>query len=161
TYERAYGGADLKADDPKKHDWDRRNPVGTGFAVAPEHLVGEKVPNIEDPRDSNRTWRERPRPAGFGPIPADWMPRVKWAGTYDERWQKERLPLLPEDFDDRFYLCAPEDQQAPHFLKGDEEVRLRNLTPEGSLRFRLPRVALGFSTRFSGGEKVSHRGVLH
>jgi hypothetical protein len=161
TYERAYGGADLKSDDPRKHDWDRRNPVGTGFAVVPEHLIGEKVPNIEDPRDSIRSWIGRPSPAGFGPIPPDWMPRVKWAGTYDEKWEKDRLPLLPEDFDDRFYLCAPQDQQAPHFLRGGEDVELVNLTPDGSLRFRLPRVALGFSTRFSNGEKVVHRGMLH
>jgi hypothetical protein len=161
VYERAYGGANLTGVDPREHDWDRRNPIGTGFAVKAEHLVGQRVPNIEDPRDSGLFWRRRPSPAGFGPIASDWMPRVRWAGTYGEKWEEERLPLLPEDFDDRFYLCAPEDQRAPQPLKGGEEVELHNLTPAGLLRFRLPRVALGFSTRFSTGERIRHRGVLH
>ena len=54
-----------------------------------------------------RRWNDRPRPAGFGPIAAHWQPRAASRGTYDERWKRDRQPLLPDDFDDRFYQCAP------------------------------------------------------
>jgi len=160
TYERAFGGVDQWSEDPKKHDWERRNPVGTGFAVKAEHLVGRRVPNVEDPRALISSWKDRPRPAGFGPIARHWSPRIELAGTYDARWEKERLPLLPEDFNERFFQCAPADQQAQSYLEGNELVELHNLSPEGLMRLRLPRIALGFRTRLSG-KIVDHRGELH
>jgi hypothetical protein len=67
---------------------------------------------------------------------------------------------VPHDFQDAFFRCAPADQQAPGFLRGGEEVVLHNLTPEGLVRFALPRVALGFRTRVGGGT-THHRGDLH
>jgi hypothetical protein len=67
------------------------------------------------------------------------------------------LPLLPVDFDDRYYQCAPSDQQAPRFLSGGEPVMLVNLWPHGEvLRFELPRVILGMETFFSDGQRVLH-----
>src|SRR5207302_3596070 len=56
------------------------------------HLSGQRVPNVEYPK-SLISWKQ-PRPAGFGPIARDWVPRVEFAGTYDEKWEQERLPLL-------------------------------------------------------------------
>src|SRR5262249_4743280 len=47
VYERAFGGTDAESKDPKKHGWERRNPVGTGFATEEEHLIGRPVPNVE------------------------------------------------------------------------------------------------------------------
>lgn len=149
VYERAFGGTDAKLKKPK---WDTRNPVGTGFAKRRSHLIGQKVPNVYPKGGS--------QPAGFGAIAGHWTPRVKLAGTCGEKWQESRAPLLPEDFDDRFYQCAPRDQQTAQFLKGDEEVALINLTPGCNLMFRLPRVVLGFETDF-GGEPVRHRANLH
>jgi hypothetical protein len=149
VYERAFGGTNAKSKKPK---WDTRNPVGTGFAKRRSHLIGQKVPNLCPKSGSH--------PAGFGVIAGHWTPRVKLAGTCDEKWQESRAPLLPEDFDDRFYQCAPRDQQTAQFLKGGEEVQLNNLTPGGSLTFRLPRVVLGFETDF-GGEPERHRANLH
>lgn len=160
VYERAFGGVDQKSDDPKKHGWERRNPIGTGFAVASEHLVGQMLPNVEYPNELISSWKQRPRPAGFGPIARDWSPRVEWAGTYDEKWEKERLPLVPIDFDERYYQCALEDQQMPGYLKGGEPVELYNLSPGGLLRFTLPRVWLTFNTSL-GGEIVEDRAKLH
>lgn len=159
-YERAFGGMDLKSKNPKRHKWDPRNPIGTGFAKARSHLIGQPVPNIHVPGFSSLFGFRKPPPAGFGVIAGHWKPRVKLAGTCNAKWQAERAPLLPEDFDERFYQCAPRDQQTAHFLKGGEQVRLTNLTPNGSLAFRLPRVVLGFETDF-GGESVLHRANLH
>jgi hypothetical protein len=100
-------------------------------------------------------------PAGFGPIAPHWTHRLRYAGTYDEEWEKERLPLYPKDLDDRFFLCSPEDQRPKHHLLGGETVELLNLTPGGRLVFLLPRIAFGFETLFKDGDRVRHRGQLH
>lgn len=156
VYERAFGGVDPKSKQPDR-DWDWRNPVGTGFAVAPDNLNGVPLPNIEYPNDLVRGWKDRPRPAGFGAVACHWQPRVGFAGTYDDRWMKTRQPLLPEDFDDRYFQCAPQDQQALAFLRGGEPVALLNLSPLGDLRFHLPKVFLGFDTRFFDGSREIHQ----
>lgn len=160
TYERAFGGTDLKSDNPKKHGWEPRNPVGTGFANEKGHIVGLSAANVEDPRSLISSWIDRPRPAGFGPIARHWSPRVKYAGTYDEQWEKERLPLLPKDFDERFFQCAPADQQSHTYLTGGEPIELINLSPNGPLRFALPRLNIGFTTRLGEGI-IEHGAKLH
>ncbi|MCL4204032.1 MAG: DUF2169 domain-containing protein [Pirellulaceae bacterium] len=161
TYERAFGGTDAIEEDLGQRGWEPRNPIGTGFAVRKEHLFGAPAPNLERADHLIHNWNDRPAPVGFGPIPGHWSPRVELAGTYDEKWQRERQPLLPEDFDERFFQCAPADQQTPQFLKGGELVELSNLTPDGLLQFRLPRATLGFTTRFDGGAREMHRADLH
>ena len=155
VYERAYGGADRKSEHPER-DWEWRNPVGTGYAVKKAHLNDVMVPNIEYPNDLIGAWKDRPSPAGFGPIGSHWQPRASFAGTYDDKWMKTRQPLLPDDFDDRFFQCVPGDQQAPQFLHGGESVALLNLTPSGNLRFALPRLFLRFETRFYDGSRQVH-----
>jgi hypothetical protein len=161
TYERAFGGVDQRSDNPAKHGWERRNPVGTGFVADPNKAAGERLPNIENPRALIRSWSDRPGPAGFGPIAGHWSPRVELAGTYDDRWRNERLPLVPEDFDERFYLCAPQDQQVTEHLEGGERVVLRNLTAQGVLSFVLPKVSLGFMTYFHGRPGFDHTAILN
>ena len=153
TYERAYGGAEPNpSKDPNRPRIEERNPVGTGFAPA----EGKSAPNVEYPGLNLGS-----RPAGFGPIGSHWQPRAKYAGTYDERWKKERHPLYPTDLDDRFFLSSPEDQRPKEFLRGGESVELTNLTPGGRLAFALPRVAFGFETVLRSGERLQHRGTLH
>ncbi|MBI4241712.1 MAG: DUF2169 domain-containing protein [Candidatus Rokubacteria bacterium] len=156
TYERTWGGVDPAAKPSSALAFDPRNPVGVGFAKHQSHLAGTPAPNVESIDSSKRR-----SPAGFGPIAPHWATRLQFAGTYDEQWEKHRLPLLPDDFDDRFYQCAPDDQQVAGFIKGGELVELTNLTPGGSLRFRLPRVRLGFETVFGDGEPTLHRADLH
>ena len=86
---------------------------------------------------------------------------MELAGTYDERWEKSRSPLVAVDFDDRFYQCAPTDQQTQTPLRGGEWVELSNLTPSGEMRFQLPKVRLGLRTRFAKSGLVEHRAALH
>jgi hypothetical protein len=160
TWERAYGGTDQISDNQKLHDWEPRNPVGTGFGTQSEHVVGRKAPNVEDPAHLISSWKDRPRPMGFGPVARHWLPRRKHAGTYDEKWEKERLPLPPKDFDEKFNQCAPEDQQAAGFLRGGEAVELFNLSASGYLKFTLPRPALRFETRM-GAERIEHEASLY
>jgi hypothetical protein len=156
VYERAFGGADSRSETPER-DWEWRNPVGTGFAVARENLEGSPAPNIEYPGELINSWNDRPNPAGFGPIAGHWQPRAGFAGTYGDRWMKERQPLLPDDFDDRFFQAAPSDQQAPAFLRGGEPVILLHMTARGDLRFQLPRIFPGFETLFFDGTRVLHK----
>jgi hypothetical protein len=156
TYERAYGGFDPQQRETQSPLWDVRNPVGTGFAKSAAAADGQRLPNIEYPDQRIKSWNDRPQPAGFGPICTHWQPRVDFAGSYDDRWQQTRFPLLPEDFNDRHYQCAPADQQTPRFLVGNEPVALINLTPQGKLHFQLPRVFLGFETFFFTGERRLH-----
>ena len=161
VYERAFGGVDRQSNHPER-DWEWRNPVGTGFAVKKAHLDDVPLPNIEHPDHVMRAWDDRPPPAGFGPIGCHWQPRAGFAGTYGDRWLKERQPLLPEDFDDRFFQCAPQDQQAPEFLQGGESVTLLNVTPSGELRFILPKVFLRFETCYTtGGGEIHDNRRLH
>jgi len=157
TYERAYGGTDEQGKKPK---WDPRNPVGTGVISNRGRLVGQRAPNIHAERPGWFSRFRASKPAGFGVIAGHWMPRVRLAGTCDAKWEAERAPLLPGDFDDRFHQCAPRDQQTQQFLKGGEEVELFHLTTSGHLAFYLPRVILGFETDF-GNELTPHRGSLH
>jgi hypothetical protein len=149
VYERGYGG---RHGEPPA--WEPRNPVGRGFAPKKADLEGHPAPNLEYAGGGPS------RPAGCGPLAPGWSPRRERAGTYDAAWHEKRRPLVPEDFDDRFFQAAPDDQQAPRYLTGGEEVELVNLTPDGRLRFRLPRVSLGCTTRF-GRQHEHHRPNLH
>jgi hypothetical protein len=160
VYERAFGGTDKKDANPQMHRWEPHNPVGVGFAIRNEHIIGTPAPNIEDPHAPYKNC-DKGKPAGLGPIARHWLPRVTLAGTYDGNWDVTRKPLFPTDFDERFYQCAPEDQQADRFLTGGEKVELHNLTPDGYLSFHLPRVSFGMTTRFYDGTAVQQRVVLH
>jgi hypothetical protein len=158
-YERAFGGWDRAADYPKDHRLDARNPVGTAFAIKAAHCVGSSLPNVEYPNGLIGSWKDHPQPAGFGAIECHWSPRRELAGTYDERWQKERFPLWAQDFDSSYNNCAPADQQARGYLRGGESVELINFTPSGRLAFQLPKVYPFFETRF-GRKKIEHRAKL-
>lgn len=156
VYERAFGGVDTQSATPER-DWEWRNPVGTAFAVQKSHLSGRALPNIEYPNAPFAAWNDRPPPAGFGAIGPHWQPRCSFAGSYGEAWAMTRKPLLPDDFDPRYFQCTPPDQQAPEFLRGGEPVVLYRLTPDGDLRFTLPRLHLGFDTHFFDGTRAIHQ----
>jgi len=141
VYERAFGGWDRSDPDPEKHDFEPRNPVGTGFrGKHGSFREGTRVPNLEDPRHPIRDISDRPPPAGFGFTSPSWQHRVAFAGTYDEPWSKQRMPLLPKDFDRRFFNAASPGLVAPGYLKGNEPVVVENASPEGKLGFHLPGV---------------------
>ena len=79
---------------------------------------------------------EKPWP--LGPVPPEAKPRASLAGTYDDTWVRERMPLLPIDFDPRFHLVAPPDQRVPGSLTGDEHIEIAGLYPGDPIAFNLP-----------------------
>jgi hypothetical protein len=140
-YENAFGGWDRRHIDPDEHRFDPRNPVGIGFrSKHGQFEEGVRLPNLEDPRYPISNYDDTPPPAGFGFISPEWQPRASFAGTYDETWMKERMPLLPNDFDRRFFNAASSGLVAPGYLRGDEPVLIENASPHGTLSFNLPGV---------------------
>lgn len=150
VWERAYGGREELG--AGKFACESRNPVGCGFLEKrrARDLAGAPVPNLEHPAHPLKEPGDRAPPAGIGFIAPSWQPRVAFAGTYDEAWQKSRAPYLPKDFDARFFQAAPPDQIYPGFLKGGEPVELLNLSPAGVQRFALPSCELEAEARVDG-----------
>lgn len=139
SYERAFGGWDRSDPDPAKHTFEPRNPVGVGFrAPGGRFEEGVALPNLEDPQSPVAHWGQVVAPAGVGFTSPNWQPRASLAGTYDEAWSKERMPLLPRDFDRRFFNAASPGLVAPGYLRGDEPVLVEGATSHGRLSFRLP-----------------------
>jgi hypothetical protein len=120
-YENSFGGEEYKL-----------NPIGKGYAKQ-ETEDGRKVtllPNIEDPEDLIGSPRNRPKPAGFGPLGSMWKQRFSKLGTYKDKWMKNRWPWFAEDFDYGYFNSAPADMQVEGYLHGDEELYFKNLHPE-------------------------------
>lgn len=139
VWERAFGGWDRSDQDPTKHAFENRNPVGCGFRTNRLAADDLPLPNLETPDKLIKSYLDCPSPAAFGFVSPHWLPRAPLAGTYDEDWEKNRSPLLPVDFDERFFNAAPADQLVDGYLKGDEPVYVRNVgRPEVS--FDLPGV---------------------
>jgi uncharacterized protein YjbI with pentapeptide repeats len=114
---------------------------GPGFAKNPAGKgLGAELPNVEDPRSPVRSRKDRPEPAGFGPVSPEWPQRRDKRGKeYGEKWKKTRAPFYSEDFDWTHFNCAPPDQQLEGYLRGDEDYRFHNLHPEAPvLAGRLP-----------------------
>lgn len=146
-YELAWGGADYA--DPERPVAEPRNYVGRGVARDPRTLVGTPAPQLES--------LEGPTvPASFGALHRHWEPRVRFAGTYDEPWQETKMPLLPDDFDDRYNVGPAADQWSQAPLRGTEPFEIVGATPEGTWAFQLPRLAPGFASVIQG-TRVEHR----
>jgi hypothetical protein len=123
-----------------------------------------ELPNIEDPEDlltpdrvtfeSPDRWSGQPLPDGLGWFQRTWYPRCSFTGAFpayvdiDTVLREETLGLVPKgqiglsrqfklpSFDVRFNSGASRGLVIPYL--GDETFRLTNLTPTGSLIFRLP-----------------------
>jgi hypothetical protein len=149
VWERAYGGTD---ESRAKVRGEARNPVGIGYRTPDREDDRSELslPNLEDPAHPISGLRHSAPPTCFAPIAPHWEPRRSYAGTYDEHWQRERAPYLPDDFDPRFLQVAPPDQVAPGYLGGGEIVEVQGANPAGVLRFRLPIVDLSVTWLVEG-----------
>ena len=142
SYDTAFGGPD--------RSWQGEgapvfmdNPYGLGFAAARSgsRIDGLDLPLTEDPADPVTSPFGAHRPMALGPVARVTPRRARHAGTYDDDWKANVFPFLPADFDERYYQCAPEDQQIAPPAPGLPVVIL-GLTPQGREEFRLPYTAL-------------------
>lgn len=138
-YEHAFGG-ECPIEDHEQRDVWWPNPVGCGFVgrrkwdkdqVYPVPQLLAREDYISGPPGKHY------QTANFGPVPGDWAPRVKRIGTTDEDWCVHVAPHLPQDFDLHYFNCAPDDQQAKGYLRGNEEVAMAGLF-ENVRSFHLP-----------------------
>jgi hypothetical protein len=83
---------------------------------------------------------DRPDPVGLGFISPSWQPRLGFAGTYDSAWENSRKPLLPADFNKRFFQSAHPDLIYHGFVKGDEQVKITGMSARGPVHFSLPSI---------------------
>ena len=139
TYDKAYGGVDLPEEDAATHQWYPLNHAGVGFhpGASADRLNGKPLPNTEEIGNPVSRPKGSYRPMSFGPLGRSWQQRIRFAGTYDQKWLDNQFPFLPEDFDARYFQSAPEDQQID-YPRGGEEVILIHLTPQSRTAFRLP-----------------------
>jgi hypothetical protein len=141
-YENAFGGGDTTDEDPINHEFEQRNPVGKGFRGKTSRIPVAKlaVPNIEDIDNRIVNPADRSVPQGFGYIGPAWQPRLSFAGTYDEAWHREQMPLLPPDFSSAFFNAAHPDLVYPGFVQGGEHVEILGTFPDRGepVAFELP-----------------------
>lgn len=149
VWERAFGGKDAAAEGA----FEARNPIGVGYTSASdaERIDGVRLPNVEDPEALIGSPSDRPAPAGFGFVGRHWAPRASLAGTYDDAWRRDRAPLLPLDFDDRFFNGSPL-VSAKH-LQGGEPVHVIGASETGELRFDLPTATPDISLSLRGAAR--------
>jgi hypothetical protein len=138
-YEHAFGGGDDSSDDPSDHEFESCNPVGRGLIARKSSLTGPvPLPNLEDPADLIESPEDRPMPVCFGFVAPHWEWRARHAGTYDSAWERERMPLLPRDFDRRFFHAAHPGLISPEYLQGNETIDVEGASPRGHLALQLP-----------------------
>lgn len=147
TYEHAYGGM--------SEDFsvvELRNPSGVGVARSASDLVGRRAPQIEHPERPHTSASDRHPPVGFGAIMSHWSPRRERAGTFDERWQAARMPMLPEDHDPRFASVAHPSLQFEEPLAPGDPIRVLGMSLE-PLAFQIPSLPIAVRARYDTGER--------
>lgn len=156
-YESAFGGALVFPNaegDSRTLDVFRSNPVGKGWwsPIASKLLDDVKIFPVQQfysaSSDLPPVFGKQYAVEGLGAIAPTWAFRQKHAGRWHEI-DSDSVTLLPSDFEFHFFNCAHPDLVVPH-LKGDEKVRLVNLTPEGMLQFQLPGHSVFVVARFAG-----------
>ncbi|NHZ83535.1 DUF2169 domain-containing protein [Massilia sp. CCM 8695] len=118
------------------------NPAGIGWygSRATDEIDGAPAPSLEALDDPVRKPHGNQAPIAFSAIARHWLPRPRYGGTYDEHWEEEVFPFLPDDFDEQFHQCAPVDQQMPYPV-GGEAIVLRNMMAgRPDVRFKLPKL---------------------
>jgi uncharacterized protein YjbI with pentapeptide repeats len=126
--ERAYGGK----------GW-ARNPHGRGYCADADQADGIALPNVERPDAPVLRPADTPAPAVLGVLPQGSPDLTRWLGTFDTRWQRVRLPWLPDDTDPRWFDRFEQDQCQQGYWRGDETWFAENMHPRhAELRGTLP-----------------------
>jgi hypothetical protein len=152
VYEKSYGGMteDLAV-------IDERNPSGVGVARSSADLVDRPAPQIEHPAQPHKYASDKHAPMGFGAISSFWSPRRARAGTLDEQWRRDRMPLLPLDFDIRYNNVAHPTLTFEEPLRAGDPVAILGMSEEGLFRFDIPTISPVIHARFDTDNHASVR----
>ncbi|VAW59617.1 hypothetical protein MNBD_GAMMA08-2638 [hydrothermal vent metagenome] len=154
NYENSFGGVCAAPTDDELVEYSEFNPIGKGFVGNKKSPVeGMLLPNIENPNALISSYKDKPTPAGFGFISRAWQPRLQLAGTYDENWEASRQPLLPVDFNEKFFNGAHPNCITPEPLVGGEQINLKNMSQLGDLHFVLPKWTIPVTVTVKGRSK--------
>ncbi|WP_338849526.1 DUF2169 domain-containing protein [Massilia sp. W12] len=161
----------LRAHAPRYHDGAQIRLVGGGVRSVPlcasfAHWDGgiftqsqrlpsvaglpapEWLPWFDDPAQSVTRRAQQAAPRCFAAWPENAPSRLPYAGTFDERWQQQRAPLMPQDFNPRFYNCADPALQWAQAPAPGTLLTLHNFGAQGRSALRWP--ALRFAARVQG-----------
>lgn len=108
---------------------EEENPIGCGILHKKHHDKITPAPQIEAFDDPIQKPYRSYTPQGFGALNRTWGQRLIYSGTYDEAWLENRHPLLPRDFDERFYHSANPDMILHDYLPKSAKIQLTNLLP--------------------------------
>jgi len=128
-YQYAYGGEIelTKGETKEVIAREENNPIGCGLLHKKQNERTVHAPQIESIDDPIQKPYHPYTPQGFGYINRTWGQRLIYGGTYDEEWLEHRHPLLPRDFDERFYQSAHPDMVVSSYLPKGSKIRLTNL----------------------------------
>jgi hypothetical protein len=161
-YENAFGGVDTSVESKHGHPFEQKNPVGKGYHKNSNNCIEDApLPNIEDPNHLITHYTDCPTPVGFGFTSPNWLPRRLLAGTYNKKWDNERSPKLPVDFNPLFFNASPKKLMAKGYLQGNEPVQVYNASPWSKLKFSLPDItAPNISVKLKTGNVLKLKTVL-
>ena len=128
-YEKAFGGIIQKKSKNDEEEYiytNGYNPIGCGKHKRKnisKITYDEQILYKDDHKQKDRI------PAGFGAIDKSWKSRLKYAGTYDDKWQKNQYPLPPKDYNDMFNQSSHPNLMLNTHLKDNTKIILKNLIP--------------------------------
>ncbi len=127
------------------------NLIGTGYIIKP-HMLEEKIklPNFLSDTEINKKSFVSMKHLGFGFISPSWQPRLQYAGTYDEKWEITKSPLLPDDFNHKFWHSVSTDQIYPQYLKGGEKIILKGFHKDSDYSFIVPQILFSGYSQWNG-----------
>ncbi len=119
--------------------------------------MDKPAPSIEHPAQPITSASDTPEPAGYGAISTHWAPRSTFAGTFDDAWRATRMPLMPLDFDARYFNVAHPSLQFEEGLAPRDPIAILGMTPEGLWQVELPALPIVVRGKLDDGRTIEHR----
>ena len=146
-YERAYGGI-VKDSENNMIKTNYYNPVGCGI----KKIIDEND-IVYSPQINYQNIVFTKTPAGFGFIGKIWKNRLKYIGTYDEKWLKDVYPYNPDNFNYMYYQSAHPELIMNGYIKPETTIELYNLMKNSEIAyFKVPKFELIARLKFHTGE---------
>lgn len=155
VYEKAYGGASEDFAEMEPQNWS-----GAGVAAREADLEGQPAPQIEHPLRPHTSSGDKHPPMGYCAIPGHWSPRREQAGTFDETWQKTRMPLMPLDFCPRANNASHPSLFFDKPLLPGTSIGVLGMSEGGVMSFTLPDPKILIRARFDVSGKTAVKAAI-